>query len=234
MDMNDASGGRAAPPPGAGITGLSPSYRVVAALALAIIGLLACVHLAFVFLDVAPSNTLSKRHTEALNKWIYPEFEQNWKLFAPNPLQQNIDVQARAEVQTPDGEWKTDWIDLSAEDGRAIRGSLLPSHVDQNELRRGWDFFVGSHDNENRRVGLRGALSESYLRRIAVLRLSRLELAGPLQRVQVRSATSSVGTPGWSDERISTRPVFRQLPWWSVTASDLPTGPGNGMAEPRR
>ena len=56
-----------------------------------------------VFLHVAPSNTVTKQHGTAIDDWIYPEFEQNWKLFAPNPLQQNIAVQVRAEVRTADG-----------------------------------------------------------------------------------------------------------------------------------
>ena len=111
-----------------GIAALSLPYQVAAALALAVVGVLACVHLAMVFLHVAPSNTVTKQHGEAVDDWIYPEFEQNWKLFAPNPLQQNIAVQVRAEVRHADGgRATTDWIDLSAEDGEAIRGNLLPS-----------------------------------------------------------------------------------------------------------
>ena len=56
-----------------------------------------------VFLHVAPSNTLSKEHAAAVNDYIYPEFEQNWKLFAPDPLQQNIHVEARADIRGPSG-----------------------------------------------------------------------------------------------------------------------------------
>jgi len=35
-----------------------------------------------VFLHVAPPNTLSNEHAAAVSDYIYPEFEQNWKLFA--------------------------------------------------------------------------------------------------------------------------------------------------------
>jgi hypothetical protein len=235
MDSYHGGGVEAGPAPGAGIAGLSFRYQVVAAVALAVIGLLACVHLGMVFLHVAPSNTLSKQHSKAVNAWIYPEFEQNWKLFAPNPLQQNVAVQVRAEVEASDGKRTVSrWIDLSAEDGEAIRGNPLPSHVDQNELRRGWDFFTGSHDDKNRPVGLRGRLSEGYLRRTVMLRLARHDLGGPVERIQLRSATSAVGAPPWSDEKISTRPAYRLLPWWMVDASDLPGGVRNGPGEAAR
>jgi hypothetical protein len=183
-----------------------------------------CVHIGMVFLHVAPSNTLSKQHRESIDDWIYPEFEQNWKLFAPNPLQQNIAVQVRAQVRDPDGRLRTTgWRDLSAQDGRAIDGNPLPSHTQQNELRRAWDFFVATHDTDNRPIGLRGSLAETYLRRIVTLRLEREDAAGKggtLDLVQIRSRTTNVPPPRWSEEQVSDEPVYRVLPWWSMPEDD--------------
>ncbi|MFI6563899.1 DUF5819 family protein [Streptomyces sp. NPDC050534] len=211
-----------------GVAALSPRYQIGAALALAVVAVAVCVHLGMVFLHVAPSNTLTKAHGKAIDEWVYPEFEQNWKLFAPNPLQQNIAVQVRAEVQAKDGGVRTTgWYDLSAEDGRAIDGNLVPSHTQQNELRRAWDFFVATHDSDNRPSGVRGALSENYLRRIVALRLERDDAAGKggvVDRVQVRSSTTNVAPPRWSAERISDKPMYRVLPWWPVTTADTDGG----------
>ncbi|WP_405907631.1 MULTISPECIES: DUF5819 family protein [unclassified Streptomyces] len=207
-----------------GIAALSPGYQIAAALALAIVAVTACVHLGMVFLHLAPSNTVTKQHGTAIEEWIYPEFEQNWKLFAPNPLQQNIAVQVRAQVRTPDGTSReTGWYDLSVLDGAAIDGNLLPSHTDQNELRRSWDFYVSSHDAENRPSGMRGDLSERYLRRVVVLRLDRLQAGGKdavVESVQIRSRTTNVTPPEWSQEQVSDKPVLRELPWWSVPEGD--------------
>ncbi|MBX9361445.1 DUF5819 family protein [Streptomyces sp. WAC04114] len=222
-------------PPGeprTGIAALSPRYQVGVALALAVVAIGVCVHIGMTFLHVAPANTVTREHGEAVDDWIYPEFEQNWKLFAPNPLQQNISIQVRAGVRGPDGMTvTTGWYDLSAEDGRAIDGNLLPSHTQQNELRRAWDFFVATHDSENRPVGLRGSLSESYLRRIMVLRLDRDDAvraatgsSGVIERVQVRSRTSNVPPPEWSREKVSTTPSYRELPWWRVPRDEARGG----------
>ncbi|MER6121239.1 DUF5819 family protein [Streptomyces sp. NPDC001795] len=220
ISAEPAPGPDAALAPRTGIAALSLRYQIAAALALAVLAVAACVHLGMVFLHVAPANTLTKKHGKAIDDWIYPEFEQNWKLFAPNPLQQNIDVQVRAELRTGNGgERTTGWYDLSALDGAAIHGNLLPSHTQQNELRRAWDFYLASHDGENRPTGLRGALSENYLRRVVVLRLAREHAAGrgeTLERVQVRSRTANVPSPKWSDEKVSTTPAYHQLPWWSL------------------
>ncbi|GAA3300412.1 DUF5819 family protein [Streptomyces cinereospinus] len=211
-----------------GVAALSPRYQIGAVLALAVVAAAVCVHLGMVFLHVAPSNTVTEQHGEAVDAWIYPEFEQNWKLFAPNPLQQDIAVQVRAQLRTGDGGSRTTgWYDLSAQDGEAIDGNPLPSHTQQNELRRAWDFFTATHDGDNRPSGLRGSLSETYLRRIVVLRLHRADAAGPggvVERVQVRSRTTHVRPPEWSEERISLEPVYRVLPWWQVPDDEAEGG----------
>jgi hypothetical protein len=208
-----------------GIASLPLRSQIVAALALAVVAVVACVHLGMVFLHVAPSNTVTKQHGRAIDDWIYPEFEQNWKLFAPNPLQQNIDVQVRAQVRGADASiTETGWYDLSALDGAAIDGNLLPSHTQQNELRRAWDFYIGTHDNQNRPVGLRGDLSQRYLRRVVMLRLEREGAGGKgavVESVQVRSRTTNVPPPKWSEEQVSDTPALRELPWWTVPEEDV-------------
>ncbi|MFF3345868.1 DUF5819 family protein [Streptomyces sp. NPDC002779] len=234
MDAYDAAGdARHGPPPApgprTGVAALRLRYQIAAALALAVVAVAVCVHIGMVFLHVAPSNTVSKQHGSAIEDWIYPEFEQNWKLFAPNPLQQNIAVQARAEIREPYGEMRTTgWYDLSARDGRDIDGNLLPSHTQQNELRRAWDFLLATHGSDNRPVGERGELAESYLRRIVVLRLDREDAAGPggvVERVQLRSSTTHVRPPEWSREQVSDKPVYREMPWWEVPADEAEGDP---------
>ncbi|MFJ6696607.1 DUF5819 family protein [Streptomyces sp. NPDC091272] len=206
----------------AGLAGLSLPSRIVAALALALIAVTALVHLGMVFLHVSPSNTLTKEHGTAVDAWMNPEFEQNWKLFAPNPLQQNIAVQARAQIRTESGQWRTtEWIDFSARDAEELRGSLLPSHTVQNELRRGWDFYTGWHDENNRSLGMRGGLAERYVRRIVLERMSALDMGGAVARIQVRSRATPVKPPPWSKEKAANGPAYRVLPWWTVTPADL-------------
>ncbi|MGW7003775.1 DUF5819 family protein [Streptomyces sp. NPDC054933] len=205
-----------------GISRLSVTSRVVLALAVAAVAVGATVHLAMVFLHVAPSNTVSQQYARTISDYIYPEFEQNWKLFAPNPLQQNSDVQARAEVRRPDGTIATTgWVDLTAMDIAQIRHNPIPSHTQQNELRRAWSFYTDSHDDQNRSNGLRGDLAQSYVLRIVAHRFGPHLNGGDVQRIQVRSATTAVAAPSWSTEKIDTRTYYRVLPWWAVSPEDF-------------
>ncbi|MFJ5138324.1 DUF5819 family protein [Streptomyces sp. NPDC088707] len=218
---------------GVGIMALSMPYQVVLAVALAVAGVFACVHLAMVFLHVAPSNTLTKRHGQAVDDWVYPEFEQNWKLFAPNPLQQNVSVEVRAELVAADGSRRTTgWIDLTAQDAEAIRHNPMPSHAQQNELRRAVDFYLNSHAEDHTPHGMRGRLSEEYMRRIAMLRLA--DRSGDVERVQLRTVTRAVAAPSWSSEKTGTAPSYRDFPWWPVTDADRPAGVDRSRAEAGR
>lgn len=216
---------------GSGTAGLSAPARVAVSVAVVCVAAAAVFHIAMVFLHVAPQNAISEKHDEAIDDYIYPEFEQNWKLFAPNPLQQNIAVHARARVAKPDGSTEiTGWVDLSAMDGRAIRHNVAPSHTQQNELRRGWEFFVNSHDENGKPRGLRGELSQSYVKRIVMWRFGPRLNGGTVERVQLRQAVTPVAPPEWSrdggeEERESMKTEYRGYPWWQVTSADLPGSP---------
>lgn len=200
----------------------SLASRLVIAVSIALVSLGVVVHLAMVFLHVTPSNTMSRKNAGVVDSYINPEFEQNWKLFAPNPLQQNVAVHARAEVLRDGGERiTTGWVDLSKQDGDAIKHNVAPSHADQNMLRRAWDFYTNSHDETEKGFGDRGALSQEYIRRIVAHRFGPTLNGGRVDKVQVRSATTPVTPPAWADEVVNTDTVYRVLPWWPVAEEDF-------------
>ncbi|WP_035847188.1 DUF5819 family protein [Kitasatospora azatica] len=175
------------------------------------------VFLGAVFLQSAPPNAVSQRYQEQLNGVVYPEFEQNWKLFAPDPLQYNISVQARVRTVAGQG----DWIDLTARDIAAIRHNPIPSHADQNLLRRAWDFYDGTHDDQHAgTAGTRSELAEQYLKRIALQRLGRAVGGSPIVAVELRSATAHIAPPPWSKDTVATQPQYQELGWWPVTDAD--------------
>lgn len=196
--------------------------RLAIAVGIAVVSIGVAVHLAMVFLHVTPSNTVSRQNDAVIDDYVYPEFEQNWKLFAPNPLQQNIAVHARAQVVLEGGQKiTTGWVDLSKQDGEHIRRNVAPSHIDQNMLRRAWEFYTNSHDENDESFGDRGEISQEYVRRIVAHRFGPTLNGGRVERVQVRSATTPVAPPKWSNENVNTETTFRVVPWWTVTEEDF-------------
>ncbi|GAA1140492.1 hypothetical protein F4556_003444 [Kitasatospora gansuensis] len=177
--------------------------------------------LAALFLHSAPSNALSKQYRAELDAVVYPEFEQNWRLFAPNPLQQNVTVDARVQTIAADGTVSTrEWAGLTAGDIAAVRHNPAPSHVDQNLLRRALDFYDSTHA-EQQVIGPRAGLAEQYLKRVALQRLGPADRGLRLFQVQLRVGTAELAPPEWSREQVDTEPKYRELPWWPVGENDL-------------
>ncbi|MFF9003366.1 DUF5819 family protein [Streptomyces achromogenes] len=219
-DPADRSPGGRADGPG-GLSGLSPAslWAIVVTAVAVVAG--AAVHLAVVFLAIAPPNDLSQRHATGISRYLGPEFAQQWRLFAPNPSTANTHVHARAQIETPDGTLTTTrWLDMTAEDETRIAHHPLPGQAYQNELRVAWNNFIESLDGQGRPTGLYGSLMRRYLVRIAVQRLGTGAEGGTVRRVQLRSAVTPVPAPPWSYQYVDTRTSYLVQPWWTVGAED--------------
>ncbi|MFH8882061.1 DUF5819 family protein [Streptomyces californicus] len=182
----------------------------------------ALAHIALVFLHVAPPNVVSQRFNSQVDAWIYPLFEQNWRLFAPDPDSVNRQISARTAHTAPDGSVQVgDWVDLTAVDASAIEHNAFPSHTSQNMLRRSWTSYVELHGGDDLSRSDRAVMMQQYLRNIAVDRMA--ERGGkPFENIQLRVVTLPVAPQGSADgDRLTAtkNAETRLLPWWKV-ASD--------------
>lgn len=211
---------------------LSRTSMTIVVTAVAGVVVAAAVHLAMLFLNNAPPNSLSRQHAAVIYRYVAPEFTQEWQLFAPNPQSSNIHVEARAKVLMPDGNGngngglgltETGWVDLTAMDEKGIRHHPFPSEAHQNELRLAWTNYIYSLDTEGRPVGQFGDLTQRLLLRLAIQRLEPQVNGGAIRFVQLRSAATPVGAPPWSDQQTATdtRTGYLVQPWWAVKAEDL-------------
>ncbi|MFK0238412.1 DUF5819 family protein [Streptomyces vinaceus] len=193
----------------------------LAATALTLAGAL-LVHLALVFLSIAPANAASAAHRNTIDAYVQPEFGQDWKLFAPNPMQRNDAVGVRMRTRSADGRYHvSDWVNLTAQDIETVRGNPAPSHLHQNMLRRAWDAYVANHSLKNDiPKGARGRLTGAYLKRVVLQRTGRSWNGGRIVSVQVAGRFSLVDPPSWSPETPSDTTDYRLLPWWPVTEQD--------------
>ena len=97
-----------------------------------------------------PANALSQRYSRQINAWVHPLFEQNWRLFAPDPESVNRQISARTTHTAPDGTVQvSDWFDLTAVDNSAVEHNVFPSHTTQNMLRRAWTSYLETHGGDD-------------------------------------------------------------------------------------
>ena len=197
-----------------------PSLAVLCTAGIAL-ALAAVYHLGAVFLSIAPSNPISQGNAGTIASHVMPEFEQNWQLFAPNPLQQNVAIEVRVQtIYSGGNRIESPWVDLTAQDVAAIRGNPFPSHINQNLLRRAWDYYTAWHDQNEKSTGFGGPLSVEYLKRIGLQRTGRDWKGQPVIQIQFRSATTDVTGPSWTGAPAPATPSYRQLPWWPATPDD--------------
>lgn len=194
--------------------------------AVALCLVMALAHAVLVFLHVAPSNVISQRYSSQVNAWIYPLFEQNWRLFAPDPDSANRKISARTAHTARDGSVQVGpWVDLTAVDESAIDHNAFPSHTSQNLLRRSWTSYVELHGGDDVPRSARAEMMQQYLRNIAADRMTDLD-GKPFENIQLRVVTLPIAAPGTADDdrhAASANAETRLLPWWKV-ASDASDG----------
>jgi len=209
-----STGEPGAPP---GLSALSGPLQAAMGITTAMLLAAALVHVVMVFLYVAPSNEVSRRYSGQINMWIYPLFEQNWRLFAPDPQSATWQISARTVRTSTDGTHQVSgWFDLTDVDDSAINHNPFPSRTSQNMLRRAWDAYVTSHGSDDQPHSERALMLQKYLRNIAADRLAAHQTS-TFDAIQLRVTTQPIAAPGSPHPNSPAPTDTRYLPWWKVT-----------------
>jgi hypothetical protein len=181
-------------------------------------------HLSMLFLRIAPDNSVSTKYEEQIDDYVYPDFRQSWRMFAPNPGHQEIEVEARARMTEGLGaDRTTSWVNISAQDAAAVRHNPVPSKFHQAMLRKALEFYLKSpRDRDGRPKGVRGDLSSVHIKRIALQRIGMQESSSrrPVS-IQFRVTKVPVQPPEWDAEKDREETVSQTLAWWPVEEADL-------------
>jgi hypothetical protein len=201
---------------------LSRPAELVVACGVAVCLTVAVVHVLMVFLRVAPSNTVSRQYEQQISTWIDPYFDQDWRLFAPDPQSVRTQISARTAQTNPHGVVGVgNWVDLTAIDEAAVRHNPFPSHTAQNMLRRAWDGYLASHGNSDQTASERARMFQEYLLNIAVQRVA-AQSHRAFDVVQLRVITTPITPPPQDARTVAPAPTssVRYLPWWQVKFHD--------------
>ena len=180
------------------------------------------VHVALVFLYVAPANTVSRRYQSQINAWVSPYFEQDWRLFAPDPQSVRQQVWARTETTAPSGTQVGEWIDLTAIDDAAVRHDPFPSHTSQNMMRRALGAYRDSTGTDDQSSSRWARMVQEYLRNIAVQRVA-ARGQGVFDAIQLRIVSTPIPPPelrAAGRHPAESPSTTRVTPWWQVTSHE--------------
>jgi Family of unknown function (DUF5819) len=186
------------------------SRALVAIAALVIAGLVGT-QLITVFLYNAPANAVSKRYSAQISWWMDPLQNQDWQLFAPNPISENVEVYARASIGASAG--ISPWLDLSAIDRAATVGNPAPSHMTMNGLRNAWREYEVTHSASGQPSTSMAGTAQQYLQNL-VLDYLRPRESGTIDSIQVRFVVTLI--PGSGRTAAQTAPQTQTLNWWVV------------------
>lgn len=92
---------------------------------IAIVGLVA--HFGLTIMHVGPISPLSQQLAPVTNAWINPFFNQNWELFAPDPV--NTDMGLLVQARGPDVADEEAWVDISTPLLERKLHNPLPDHL---------------------------------------------------------------------------------------------------------
>lgn len=105
---------------------LTPVARGVAAVLLVLL----LWHVGATALWNMPGNPIRTDMRPTVADYLLPYFDQNWGLFAPDPINSNEHIQVRARLEGADGEVvETDWFDATAYEVRRILHDPFPSRA---------------------------------------------------------------------------------------------------------
>jgi hypothetical protein len=185
--------------------------RAIVGATVLLTGVAVAIQLAATFLYNAPSNVVSQKYAAQVSWWMTPLLDQNWQLFASNPISENIEVDARASIGSAGT--VTPWLNLSAIDDAITAGNPAPSHLTMNALRNAWHEFSDTHTSSGLPSSPLAATSQAYLQNL-VLGYLRPRESGTIDSVQVRFVITLLPGPGRTTAQTAPQP--QTLPWWLV------------------
>jgi len=212
------------------------AQTILAATCLAVGGLLV-LHFSMTLLYVAPRNLISARADKAINSYMLPYFDQDWRLFAPDPAKTDPHILVHAKVvDVNQQEQVTPWLDITSSELTRVRGHWFPDRVSRlsakvagnlTEAAERHEQFESDQQQEpaNLQEAPRKKLDEAFARALAT-RAARAQWGERVAEVQIRLVGHIPPPPAFSEAQDASNPevIQHDLPWWvvdSVTPGDL-------------
>jgi hypothetical protein len=141
-----------------------------------------------------------------------PYFAQDWKLFAPDPVDANSGVLVRAKVVNASGQERvTPWLDVTSPEFAKMRGHVFPSRISRLSIGVYETIGYATMQGDKQRA-------EAFARTLITL-AARAQWGDAVTQVQMRFADAAFPEPSERERSGVSKVETLDFPWWSPAAT---------------
>ncbi|PSL36970.1 hypothetical protein CLV49_0573 [Labedella gwakjiensis] len=130
--------------------------RIVVVVLVAIAGW----HCAATYLWIAPGTAIREALPDGmLSSYMNPLFDQNWSVFAPDPIDGNYALEVRATVIGDGGREVTEWVDATEAEQSMLAGTLLQARAGIVGHKQAMKYYTAYFDLSEEQ---RGVIADGY------------------------------------------------------------------------
>lgn len=152
-----------------------------------ILSIVLLIHFGFTFLYLSPENDWKDKHWNTIFAYMNPLFTQNWKLFAPDPSDQQLNMDMRVQyIDQSDKTRETDWYSITQPVIKELQHNRFSPNARFSEFQDSLinDYIWGDQDSKQT------AFQSIQIYAAYQLHSGRFVVPGKVTKIQIRAITN--------------------------------------------
>jgi hypothetical protein len=181
-----------------------------------ILSIVLLVHFGFTFIYLSPANPLKSKQWETIFNYMNPLFTQNWKLFAPNPANQQLNLDMRVQyVDNAGATRQTDWKSITLPVIKELQSNHFSPNARISEFQSSLISNYVWGDKEEKEEAFQSM--QRYVNYI--LDNKKFEVPGKINKIQLRAVVNRFPNYANKDKPDSAGKISYYITsWWNPSS----------------
>jgi hypothetical protein len=171
------------------------------------------IHFSFIFIYLSPGNTWRSKNWDTIYSYMNPVFTQNWRLFAPNPANQQLNLDMRVQYVDQSGAThETGWRSISQSVIQSLQSNRFSPNARISEFQSSLinDFVWGDKENSQQTFKSLQVYADY------VLRMENFIVPGNVNKIQLRAVINTFPRLADKDKPDSAGEInYTYSKWWN-------------------
>jgi hypothetical protein len=171
------------------------------------------IHFSFTFIYLSPGNTWRSKNWDTIFSYMNPVFTQNWRLFAPNPANQQLNLDMRVHyVDQAGATHETGWRSITQPVIQSLQSNRFSTNARLSELQSSLinDFVWGDKENSQQTFKSLQVYADH------VLRMENFIVPGNVNKIQLRAVINTFPRLVDKDKPDSSGKInYYYSKWWN-------------------